>query len=125
MLSPSEWSKLLLAKTLARLIYLNSNPMASSNSIQKCLVGNILLLDDALQYLDEIEESKLIQNLRKTGAATVMTSNRWACGRFADKISVMKDGAIIDSGTHDELLNKGAMYSWYAAKWQMMIVASA
>ena len=99
--------------------------MSSSHTIQKSLVGNILLLDDTLQFMDEIEESILIKNLRNAGAAVVITSNRWACGRFADKILVIKDGAIIDSGSHDELLNKGAMYSMYAAKWQMMIVASS
>jgi ABC-type multidrug transport system fused ATPase/permease subunit len=50
----------------------------------------------------------------------VTTSNRWATGRFADRIVVMKDGAIVETGTHAELLNRGPQLSIYAAKWHAM-----
>lgn len=120
-LSPSEWNKVLLAKVISQLIYLNSNPIASDSTIEGSLVGNILLLDDSLQYMDEIEEAKLINRLRSTGAAVIITSNRWACGRFSDKIAVLKDGVIVDYGKHDELLGKGPMHSFYASKWQKMM----
>jgi len=119
-LSPAEWNKLILAKVLAQLIYLNSNPMASSDRPEKSMIGNVLLLDDIMNHMDEIDESSLIKALRQSGAAVIMTSNRWAVGRFVDKIVVMKEGKIVESGTHNELLSKGPLQSVYASKWQKM-----
>ena len=119
-LSPAEWNKLILSKVLAQLIYLNSNPMASSDRPEKSMIGNVLLLDDIMNHMDEIDESSLIKALRQSGAAVIMTSNRWAIGRFVDKIVVMKEGKIVESGTHNELLSKGPLQSVYASKWQKM-----
>jgi ABC-type hemin transport system ATPase subunit len=122
-LSPAEWSKLLLARVLAQTIYDNENVAGNNENVENCLMGSLLLLDDATLYLDEVEEARLLRELRKTGAATVLTSNRWAAGRFADRIAVVKDGAVVESGTHAELLNHGPQHSLYAAKWHAMSTA--
>jgi len=119
-LSPVEWSKLLLARVLAQAIHDNDNSLASSEHVEQCLVGSFLLLDDVTAYFSEVDEARLLQDLRRTGAATVMSSSRWATGRFADRIAVLKDGAIVESGTHSELLNRGPQQSIYAAKWHAM-----
>jgi ABC-type multidrug transport system fused ATPase/permease subunit len=119
-LSPAEWSKLLLARVLAQAIYDNDNSSGSNDNLSNCLVGSVLLLDDHLMHLSEIDEARLLLDLRSSGAATVTTSNRWATGRFADRIVVMKDGAIVETGTHAELLNRGPQLSIYAAKWHAM-----
>lgn len=119
-LSPAEWNKLILAKVLAQLIYLNSNPMASADRSEKSMIGDVLLLDDVMNHMDEIDEASLIKSLRQSGAAVIMTSNRWAVGRFVDKIVVMKDGKVVESGTHNELLSKSPLQSTYASKWQKM-----
>jgi len=58
--------------------------------------------------------------LRQSGAATVLTSNKWATGRLGDKVVVIQDGAIVESGTHDELLSLGPQQSLYASKWFAM-----
>jgi ABC-type multidrug transport system fused ATPase/permease subunit len=120
MLSPAEWSKLLLARVFSQAIYENDNSASSSDNLENCLVGSLLLLDDATLYLPEVEEARLIRDLRTTGAATILTSNRWALGRLADQIVVMRDGAILESGTHAELLSRGPQQSLYAAKWHAM-----
>lgn len=119
-LSPAEWSKLILAKVIAQTVYDNDNAAASTDKIENSLMGSVLLLDDATVLLSEVEEAKLLRELRQTGAATILTSNKWATGRFADKIAVVKDGAIVESGTHNELIARGPQQSLYAAKWHAM-----
>ena len=98
----------------------NENPARSETRIQNSLVGSLLLLDDVMMHMSEVEEAKLMSTLRTTGAATVVTSHKWATGRFADRIVVVKEGAIVESGTHNELLAKGPQHSIYAAKWHAM-----
>ena len=119
-LSPSEWSKLVLTRVIAQAIFDNDNSAASSDKIENCLIGSVLLLDDPTVLLSEIEEAKLLNELRQTGAATILSTNKWATGRFADQIAVIKDGAIVEIGTHNELLSRGTQQSLYAAKWQAM-----
>lgn len=119
-LSPSEWSKLILAKVIAQTIYNNDNAASSTDKVENSLIGSILLLDDATVLLSEVEEAKLLRELRQTGAATILTSNKWATGRFADRIVVVRDGAIVESGTHNELIARGPQQSLYAAKWHSM-----
>jgi len=119
-LSPSEWSKLLLSRVLAQAIYDNDNSARTNDAAANSLVGSVLLLDDLTLHLSEVEEGRILRDLRATGAATIITSNRWATGRFADKIAVLKDGAIVEFGTHAELMNRGPQNSIYAAKWHAM-----
>jgi ABC-type cobalamin transport system ATPase subunit len=119
-LSPAEWSKLILAKVIAQTIFDNDNAAASTDKVENSLMGSVLLLDDATVLLSEVEEAKVLRELRRTGAATVLTSNKWATGRFADRIIVVKDGAIVEIGTHNELIARGPQQSLYAAKWHAM-----
>lgn len=119
-LSPAEWSKLLLTRLLAQVIYDNENAAGNKDDVKNCLVGSIVLLDDVVSHLSEVEEARTIRDLRLTGASTILATNRWATGRFADRIVVVKDGTIVESGTHSELLNRGPQQSIYAAKWHAM-----
>jgi ABC-type multidrug transport system fused ATPase/permease subunit len=124
-MSPGEWTKLLLTRILAQAIHDNDNVLSTTGSngeknLENSLVGSILLLDDLTVWLSEVEEANLLKNLRQTGAATVFSSNKWSTGRFADRICVVKDGAVVESGTHDELLMRGPQQSLYAAKWHAM-----
>lgn len=119
-LSPTEWSKLLLTKLLTQAIYDNENAAGSSDKVDNSLIGSVLLLDDPTVALSEVEEGRLIHELRRTGASTIMTSNKWATGRFGDHIAVVKDGTIVEIGSHNELLARGPQQSLYAAKWQAM-----
>ncbi|KAL3797852.1 hypothetical protein HJC23_006890 [Cyclotella cryptica] len=119
-LSPSDWSRVLLTKVLAQLIAGNDNQQASPNSITKCLIGSILLLDDATSQMSEVDEATCITALRNTGAAVILTSNRWTTGRFADRIIVIENGVIVESGTHSDLINLGPERSLYAMQWNAM-----
>jgi ABC-type Na+ transport system ATPase subunit NatA len=119
-LSPAEWSKLILARVLAQTIYDNDNALSSSEKVENSLVGSVLILDDPTVLLSEVEEGKLLRDLRQSGAATVLTSNKWATGRFVDHICVVKDGAIVEMGSHNDLIGRGPQQSLYAAKWHAM-----
>mmetsp|Transcript_29177 Transcript_29177/g.37580 ORF Transcript_29177/g.37580 Transcript_29177/m.37580 type:complete len:87 (+) Transcript_29177:3-263(+) len=85
------------------------------------MIGSILLLDDATSQMSEVDEARLISSLRSTGAAVLLTSNRWASGRFADRIIVMDGGSVVESGTHGDLMNLGPERSLYARQWSDMM----
>lgn len=73
---------------------------------------SILVLDEATANIDT-ETEKLIQNaLEKLmkGRTTIMVAHRLSTIQHADKIFVMHKGEIIESGTHQELLNLDGMY---------------
>lgn len=120
LLSPSEWSKLLLSRTFARVIYNSENTLSDIGRVENCLAGSILLLDDPLVFFSDTDESKFFNILKSSGASSLVTSSRWSLGRFADKIVVIRDGMIVESGTHNELLQKNPQESIYAGKWQAM-----
>ena len=119
-LSPADWNRVILTKVLAQLILGNENQLSSPGIIRKCLIGSILLLDDATSQMSEVDEANMISALRSTGAAVLLTSNRWATGRFADRIVVVDGSSIVESGTHEDLLNLGTERSVYAKQWNAM-----
>ena len=66
----------------------------------------ILILDDALASVDTYTEEQILTNLRKVlaGRTTILISHRVSTARHADRIAVLVDGSIVESGTHDELM---------------------
>ena len=119
-LSPVEWSKLLLARLLCQSIFDNESAAATTDKVANSLLGSLLLLDDATVHFSETDEGPILRNLRSSMAATVLSSTRWATGRWADRVVVLKDGVIVETGSHNELLSRGPQQSIYAAKWREM-----
>ena len=84
-------------------------------SIARALVRDprIIVLDEATSALDVMSESLIqeaIQRLAK-GRTTLIVAHRLSTIRNADRIIVMKNGAIAESGTHEQLLiTKGEFY---------------
>jgi len=77
---------------------------------------DILLLDEATSSLDNISEKKIIDSVQQLSEnMTVITiAHRLSTIQGADVIHVMRDGAIVESGTHDALMDrKGEYYQLY------------
>lgn len=73
----------------------------------------ILILDEATSSVDtrtEVLIQKAMQNLMQ-GRTSFIIAHRLSTIRDADLILVMKDGDIIEKGTHDELLKQGTFYA--------------
>ena len=73
----------------------------------------ILILDDALSSVDTQTEEKILGRLRDVmrDRTTVLIAHRTSTVRDADQIVVLKDGTIIEYGTHVELLERGGYYA--------------
>ena len=84
-------------------------------AIARALIRNprILILDDALSSVDTHTEDKILNHLREAmqGRTTIFISHRVSTVRNADRIAVLHEGCIVESGTHDELLSLNGYYS--------------
>lgn len=72
----------------------------------------VLILDEATSSIDtrtEIQVQKAFEKLME-GRTSFIVAHRLSTIRTADRILVMKDGNIIEQGTHDELLSQGGFY---------------
>ena len=82
--------------------------------------SNIVLLDEATSSLDienELLVKKAVLNLLTLGKTVVMIAHTLPIIRSADKILVIKDGKVVESGTHEELIEKKGKYNsmWKAS----------
>jgi ATP-binding cassette subfamily B multidrug efflux pump len=73
----------------------------------------ILILDDSLSAVDTYTEEQILHRLREVrqNRTTLIVSHRISTVRDADLICVLKDGRIVERGTHDELLKLGGEYA--------------
>jgi ATP-binding cassette, subfamily B, bacterial len=87
----------------------------------------ILLLDEATAALDlaaEAEVNKATEQLAER-RTTLLVAHRLTTASKADRIIVMSDGQVVESGTHDELLEQGGTYTamWAAFTGEAELVA--
>ena len=82
--------------------------------IARALLCNpkVIIRDDSTSAVDTATDSQIRSALRQklSGTTTIMIAQRITSVSEADKIIVMEEGEIVDIGTHDELLERNAIY---------------
>ena len=75
--------------------------------------ADIVILDEATAYTDPENEALIQRSVAKLvqGKTLIVIAHRLSTIKNADRIYVINDGGISESGTHDELLKKGELYS--------------
>ncbi len=72
----------------------------------------ILILDDALSAVDTKTENAILNAMARImkGRTSVIISHRVSSAKLADKVIMLDDGVVLESGTHEELLARGGAY---------------
>lgn len=96
-LSGGQWQRIALARAL----------YAAS------VGGKILILDEPTAHLDVSAEVGLFDQLltHAEGLTSIVISHRYSTVRRAERIVVIAQGAIIEDGSHDELMARGGEYA--------------
>ncbi|MFM2136700.1 MAG: hypothetical protein RL021_2100 [Bacteroidota bacterium] len=92
-------------------------------SIARALIREprILVLDDCLSAVDTATEEQILKNLKAAGKdrTVVMISHRVSTLKNAERILLLENGAVAESGTHAELMAKrGGYFSFYERQLQ-------
>ncbi len=93
-LSVGEWQKIALARALVR-------------------DAQIVILDEPTSGLDAKAEYKIFRLFQKmtSDKTAIFISHRLASARLADRILVLENGAIVESGHHEQLLKHNGAYA--------------
>ena len=95
MLSGGQWQRLALARA-----FLRDN-------------RDLLILDEPSSGLDAVAEYEVHTRLRehRQGRTSVLISHRLGAVRDADRIVALDNGAVVESGTHEELIARNGLYA--------------
>jgi ATP-binding cassette subfamily B protein len=93
-LSIGQWQKIALARAFMRR-------------------APVVVLDEPTSSIDAESEAEIFSRLQQiaAGATTLLIAHRFSTVRMADRIIVIKQGKIIEDGTHQELLGADGTYA--------------
>jgi ABC-type multidrug transport system fused ATPase/permease subunit len=77
---------------------------------------DLLILDEATSTLDQDLESKVLDAIGPLGCTTIFITHRLGVAERADRVVVIDQGRVVESGPHAELIGAGGVYS---ALWQI------
>jgi ATP-binding cassette subfamily B protein len=80
----------------------------------------ILILDDSTSAIDSATEDQIQQAMRRISSqrTTFLITHRLSQIRWADRILVLRQGELVDQGTHEELLARSEPYQRIFARYE-------
>jgi ATP-binding cassette subfamily C protein CydC len=95
-------------------------------AIARALLGNapVVIMDEAVSNLDT-ESERAVQEATagvRRGHTTLFIAHRLSTIRSADRVILLSDGVVLDTGPHDELLGRSAAYRELLASQQGGVV---
>jgi ATP-binding cassette subfamily B protein len=78
----------------------------------------VLLLDDPVSAVDARTESLILDAFERAavGRTLVLVTHRVAAAARCDRVVVLDEGRVVESGTHAELLTRGGLYARIAER---------
>ena len=73
----------------------------------------LLILDEATSAVDNETEAALQRSIQRIsqGRTAIVIAHRLSTVRHADRILVLENGAVVEDGTHDDLVAQGGVYA--------------
>ena len=73
----------------------------------------VIILDDCLSAVDSVTEQAILRGLRERlrDRTAIIVSHRVAALSLADRILVLDEGAVVEEGTHEQLVARGGLYA--------------
>lgn len=96
-----------------------SGGQAQRIQIARALVrpAKVLILDECTSALDPTNQAAVLETIKdaKVGRTTVMVTHKIAAMRLCDRILVVHDGVIAETGTFDELMERKGVFAQLAS----------
>ena len=82
-------------------------------ALARAFVGapSILILDDVFANVDSGKELEILSGLRAAAPTILLMTHRLRAAQGADRIVVLDDGRLVETGTHAALLARGGLYA--------------
>ena len=84
---------------------------------------DVLLLDEPTNHLDVFQQHKILQTVRKKNlSAVVVLHDLNLAARYCDYLAVLDDGAVVDTGTPNEILRADLIEKVYRMSAKRFVV---